>query len=90
MPDVLINNLSPFPFSTTFVSPVTMEIPDLSAAVLILTNTSQNSFMVSPSSIIKLRDKYLGVAPHIAISFTVPLMARSPILPPGKKMGEMT
>ena len=90
MPDVLMNILSPLPFSTTLVSPVTILIFALSAAFFILTSTSQNSFIVKPSSMIKPKDIYLASAPHIAISFTVPLIAKSPIFPPGKKIGEIT
>ena len=90
MPLVLINILSPFPFSTTLVSPVTIYTPAFWQAVLIDTNTSQNSSIRKPSSSIKLKDKYLGIAPHIARSFTVPFTASSPILPPGKNMGDTT
>ena len=90
IPVVLMKILSPLPLSTTFVSPVTILTPAFSAAYLIETKMSQNSFIGSPSSIIKLNDKYCGIPPHIATSLTVPLIAKSPISPPGKKMGEMT
>ena len=87
-PDVFTKILSPFPFSTTLVSPVTTCTPAFSQANLIATRISQNSFTGSPSSIIKLNERYLGVAPHIAKSLTVPFTASSPIFPPGKKIGE--
>ena len=34
--------------------------------------------------------KYFGLAPHMARSLTVPLMARVPIVPPGKMSGRTT
>ena len=46
-----------------------------------------NSDTFKPSSIIKAKDKYFGMAPHMATSFTVPCTANSPIFPPLKKMG---
>ena len=32
----------------------------------------------------------MGTAPHMAMSFTVPWMAREPMSPPGKKRGLIT
>ncbi len=90
MPVVLMNILSPLPRSTTLVSPVTTCTPAAAQACLMLTSTSQNSCIDSPSSKMKLRERYWGMAPHIARSFTVPLTASSPMDPPGKKMGETT
>ena len=87
---MLINILSPFPLSTTFVSPVTTNTPALSQLSFIPTKISQNSDIGRPSSIIKLSDRYFGIAPHMAISLTVPFTANSPMLPPGKKIGEIT
>ncbi len=43
-----------------------------------------------PSSRMKPADRYSGVAPATARSLTVPLIARSPMLPPGKNSGETT
>ncbi len=58
IPVVFTNILSPFPLSTTLVSPVTILTPALSAAYFIETRISQNSFIGKPSSKIKLNDKY--------------------------------
>ena len=38
----------------------------------------------------KAQLRYLGSAPHIARSFTVPQTLSLPISPPGKKMGSTT
>ena len=51
--------LSPLPFSTTFVSPVTRITPALSQALLILSTITHKSEIGKPSSIIKPGDKIL-------------------------------
>ena len=43
-----------------------------------------------PSSRMKPQDRWLGTAPLIARSLTVPLTARSPMDPPGKNSGRTT
>ncbi len=90
IPDVLMNILSPFPFSTTLVSPVTTWTLALVQHSFILFKICQKVSIGKPSSIIKDSDKYFAIAPHIAKSLTVPLIANSPILPPGKKSGFTT
>ena len=71
-PEVLINILSAAPLSTTLVSPVTISTRATAEASLILKTIFSNKLKENPSSIIKEQLKYLGVAPHIAKSLTVP------------------
>ncbi len=89
-PVVLMKILSPFPRSTTLVSPVIMSTPLSSAAFFTEATIFSNSVIFKPSSIIKAKDKYFGMAPHMATSFTVPFTASSPMFPPLKKMGVIT
>ena len=90
MPVVFINSLSPFPFSTTFVSPHTILILAFIASWLIVFIISSSSFIASPSSIISESDKYKGIAPTTDRSLTVPQIDNFPILPPLKNMGSTT
>ena len=39
---------------------------------------------------IRLQLRYIGTAPHMATSFTVPQTASLPMLPPGKNSGSTT
>ena len=87
MPAVVMKIPSPLPRSTTLVSPVTMDTPASRAASRMDTTTDSRSAIGSPSSRMNAALSDSGRAPHIARSFTVPLTARSPIVPPGKKSG---
>src|SRR5208283_340398 len=89
-PEVLINIPSPFPFSTTFVSPAIMWTPAFSAAFDMDDKILRKSSIGSPSSIINPVERQYGRAPTTDRSLTVPLTASSPIVPPGKKSGETT
>ncbi len=90
IPVVLINSLSAAPRWTTFVSPVTICTPAFLAAACILSATRRKVSTASPSSKITLQVRYNGLAPLTAKSLTVPLMANSPISPPGKNKGSTT
>ncbi len=90
IPVVLIKILSQLPLSTTFVSPVTIVTPACPAASAMADIIRCRSLMGNPSSRIKPALRPSGWAPVMQISFTVPLIARSPMLPPGKKIGSTT
>ncbi len=78
------------PRSTTFVSPATICTPAASAARAIASTSARSSSASSPSSRISDRLSASGRAPDTARSLTVPLTARSPIEPPGKRIGLTT
>jgi len=78
------------PFSTTLVSPVTICTPAAAAAACIDSVMRTRSATAKPSSRMNPADRYSGTAPDTARSLTVPLTARSPMLPPGKNSGETT
>jgi hypothetical protein len=84
-PVVLMKTPSPFPRSTTLVSPVTMRTPDSAAAACMERAMVQRSSMGKPSSRMNPVERARGVAPHMARSFTVPWTASEPMSPPGKK-----
>ena len=90
MPAVLMKIPSPFPWSTTFVSPVTISAPAARAAARIESSTVRNDSIGKPSSRMKAALSHAGRAPDIARSFTVPLTASVPMSPPGKKAGRTT
>ncbi len=46
--------------------------------------------MGNPSSMMKPAVRYMGSAPTMLRSLTVPFTASSPMSPPGKKMGDTT
>jgi hypothetical protein len=79
--------LSAAPWGTTLVSPVTTVTPAARAAAAISPATRSRSAIGNPSSMINPTLRYWGSAPHMARSLTVPLTARSPMLPPGEKDG---
>ena len=90
MPAVLMYTPSPLPESTTFVSPVTIDTPAVRAAAPIVSAMTPSSSSGMPSSRISPTESAKGVAPLTARSLTVPLIARSPTFPPGKKRGRTT
>src|SRR5664279_2029465 len=89
-PAVLMNTPSPCPASTTLVSPVTRRTPATVAACPIAVAMRLMSASAVPSSRMNAVDRYSGRAPDMARSFTVPLTARSPMVPPGKNIGFTT
>ena len=78
------------PRSTTLVSPATIWTSAASAARAIASTSARRSSAASPSSRISDRLSASGRAPDTARSFTVPFTARSPIEPPGKRIGLTT
>ncbi len=76
-----------FPFSTTFVSPVTMLTCASLHACSMLSKILSRSARAKPSSNTKPEASAYGSAPIIAMSLTVPEMDRRPISPPGKNIG---
>src|SRR5262245_34897161 len=82
--------LSPLPRPTTLVSPVTIRTPARPAARWIEPSTRRRSASGNPSSRMNASDSASGRAPPTARSFTVPFTARSPMSPPGKKIGVTT
>ena len=81
---------SAWPRSTTLVSPATISTPAASAAAAMASTSARRSSAGRPSSRISDRLSASGRAPATARSFTVPFTARSPIDPPGKRMGLTT
>ena len=82
--------LSAAPFSTTFVSPVTIWTP-ASAAVLFIDKIILSRVSYSnPSSIINPQEINNGFAPITDRSFIVPATASFPMSPPGKNRGLTT
>ena len=73
-----------------FWAPVTIRTPAATAARAICRAISARSPIGNPSSMMKPAVRECGRPPLIARSFTVPLTARSPIEPPGKKSGRTT
>jgi len=86
-PAVVMNSLSQAPRGTTLVSPDTMSTPALRAASAMLSTTLRSRSRSSPSSRMKPQVRYLGRAPSMDTSLTVPCTARVPMLPPGKNSG---
>src|SRR5664280_2625974 len=89
-PLTLMKTPSPFPRSTTFVSPVTIGTPAPAAAACIEATMRERSLRGRPSSRMRPAESASGCAPHIARSFTVPCTASEPMSPPGKKSGLTT
>ena len=87
IPDTFIIQPPSFPFSTTFVSPVTMFTFALIQVSLILLSIRLRSDIRSPSSKTNPQAKAKGLAPRTDISLTVPDIAKHPISPPGKNIG---
>ncbi len=81
---------SALPCSTTLVSPPTTATPACSAARAMARTSASNVGVGRPASSTKLTTIASGLAPETARSFTVPLMASSPIEPPGKLNGFTT
>src|SRR5664279_4513545 len=90
IPAVLTKMPSPFPLSTTLVSPVTSCTFASTAVIRMDSTTRRNDSMGKPSSNMNAELRYSGRAPHMARSLTVPLMASGPISPPGKNNGLTT
>ena len=90
MPAVVMKQPSHLPRSTTLVSPATIGTPAACAAAAIEATIRRRSSRGSPSSRMNPALRARGRAPHTARSFTVPLTASSPMVPPGKKIGETT
>src|SRR5450830_68620 len=90
IPAVLMMIPSSAPFSTTFVSPVTIAVSTSWVASSIDATILRKSLMANPSSITIALVRASGAAPIIARSFTVPDTESRPISPPGKKMGLTT
>ena len=90
MPAVLMKTPSPWPASTTLVSPVTSRTPAAARPRRDRLAPRGRPRPVSmPSSRMKPPERS-GRAPLMARSLTVPLTARSPMLPPGKNSGRTT
>src|SRR6185437_12149077 len=89
-PVVVMKMRSPLPRSTTLVSPVTSFTPASSHARRIDATMRWRSVSARPSSRMNAAERKSGVAPPTARSLTVPLTARLPMSPPGKKMGRTT
>ncbi len=89
-PVVVMNTPSPFPCSTTFVSPVITATPASRAAAAIDSTIRFRSASGKPSSSTNPAARYSGRAPDMATSFTVPCTDRLPMSPPGKNSGETT
>ncbi len=85
-----MNIPSAAPWSTTFVSPVTIRTPAPSAAAAMSPTIARNSSIEKPSSSTNAADNHSGLAPMTARSLTVPCTARCPIEPPGKRSGFTT
>ena len=81
IPAVFTKMPSPFPLSTTFVSPVTSCTPAWAAVIRMDSTTRRNNSMGSPSSRMKAELRYSGRAPHMARSLTVPHTANLPMSP---------
>ena len=90
IPAVLMYTPSPWPDSTTLVSPVTTCTPARAAASPSRWATAPTFATSVPSSRMKAAERNSAWAPLIARSLTVPLTARSPMLPPGKNSGRTT
>src|SRR5512140_1666848 len=90
MPAVVMKIPSPFPRSTTFVSPQAMTTPASFAASRIAASARSRVSIGSPSSRIRAHEIATAFAPQTARSFTVPQTARRPMSPPGKKGGVTT
>ncbi len=69
------------------VSPVTILTRFLEAVFLMDSRIFSRVAISRPSSMIRARDRYSGLAPDTTRSFTVPLTHRVPMSPPGKKIG---
>ena len=85
-----MNSLSAEPRFTTLVSPVTIATPAALAARAMESTMTRQFLHGKPSSMMKAAERNKGSAPLIARSFTVPLTASSPMLPPGKNSGVTT
>src|SRR5215471_863076 len=90
IPVVLMYSPSALPFSTTFVSPVTICTPALSAAACIDATTRRNTSNGKPSSRMNATLIHSGRAAPIARSLIVPCTARDPMSPPLKNSGFTT
>ena len=90
MPAVFTYTWSPWPASTTLVSPVTMLTPAARAASPMSWATRPITDSSVPSSSTKPQERYAGTAPLMARSLRVPFTARWPIEPPGKNSGRTT
>ena len=84
IPAVLMNTRSPCPASTTLVSPVTSRTSAATAAAPRSVATRPMSASEVPSSRMNAVESTSGIAPDMARSLTVPLTARSPMLPRGR------
>ncbi len=89
-PVVVMKTPSPFPASTTLVSPVTIGTPASRAARAIESTIRCRSASGKPSSRMNPAASHSGCAPDIATSLIVPCTDRQPMSPPGKKSGETT
>ena len=85
-----MNTRSPCPASTTLVSPVTSRTSAATAAAPRSVAIRPMSASEVPSSRMNAVESTSGIAPDMARSLTVPLTARSPMLPPGKTSGFTT
>lgn len=81
---------SPWPASTTLVSPVATSTPAARAAAPMASATHATTGISTPSSRMNPQERYAASAPLMARSLTVPLTARSPMEPPGKNSGRTT
>ncbi len=81
---------SAWPCSTTFVSPPAMVTPACRAACAIARTSASRTSVGNPASRMKVTTMDSGLAPDTARSLTVPLMASSPMEPPGKLNGFTT
>src|SRR5659263_203056 len=89
-PAVVMKIPSPFPRSTTFVSPQAMVTPASFAASRIAASARSRVSIGSPSSRIRPHEIATAFAPQTERSFTVPQTASRPMSPPGKKGGVTT
>ena len=90
-PAVLMKMPSPWPFSTTLVSPVTMWTPASRAASRIETRIRLQ--VLDGEALLEDEADARGraaLAPAVATSLTVPHTASRPMSPPGKKSGLTT
>src|SRR5262249_24704126 len=87
---VVMYSPSALPCSTTFVSPPTIGTPARRAAAPAASSSARRTAVGVPASTMRLQRSARGTAPATARSFTVPLTARSPIEPPGKRSGRTT
>ena len=89
-PVVVMYMPSALPCSTTLVSPPTIVTPARRAASAMARTSASRISVGNPASSTKVTTMDLGLAPDTARSFTVPLIASSPMEPPGKRKGFTT